>query len=236
MEASRDLIVSTKKLKPRLSSLLQERPGIRYIEDDFIRISAVVDPGGLADLPPAAPMVFTSGNALRIAGSRYAMVREFTGTVYTLDGPSADEARRVLPSAQIRSGGHTGAALAEIIAAERAPGELSFFCGNKRRDSLPDRLREQGFLVREVLVYETGFAPRQLHEHPAAVLFFSPSAVESYLMVNRLNTGTVCIAIGATTADLLRRQQYGLRILTAATPSQEAVVDTLLNYLNTTNV
>ncbi len=236
MEASRDLILSTKKLKPRLSSQLQQLPGFRYQEDDFIRISAVIDTTGLADLDLAAPLVFTSGNALRIAAGYYATVREYTGIVYTLAGSSADEARRYLPYAQIRSAGQDGAELAQAILDAQPPGKITFFCGNKRRDSLPDMLRERSFQVREVLVYETGFAPHQLQEFPAVILFFSPSAVESYLMANRLSAGTVCIAIGNTTADLLRRQQFGIRILTAAAPSQEAVVETLLNYLNTINV
>jgi uroporphyrinogen-III synthase len=236
MEAPRDLIVSTKKLKPRLASLLQSRPGFRYREENFIRIAAVVDPGGLADLDPDAPIVFTSGNALRLAADHYASVRNFSGTVYTLEGTSAAEARRRIPGAQIRGKGQNSAELAVLINLEQAPGGITFFCGNKRQDALPEMLRGQGFGVREVLVYETGFAPHQIEESPAAVLFFSPSGVESYLMANALGKGTGCIAIGPTTANLLRREQFGIRILTAPTPSQESVVETLLNYLNTINV
>lgn len=235
MTSNRDLILSTKKLKPRLSSQLQQLPGFRYHEDDFISITPVFAAGGLAGLDPNAPLVFTSGNALRIAAGYYPAVREFTGIVYTLEG-SGDEARKYLPDAQIRNSGHNGEALAQQIVAEMTPGSLSFFCGNKRRDTLPETLRSAGFTLREVQVYETGFAPRQMQEMPATILFFSPSAVESYLMANRLSADTVAIAIGDTTADLLRRQQFGIRILTAQEPSQEAVVDTLLNYLNTIKV
>lgn len=233
MEISRDLIVSTKKLKPRLSSLLQQHPAIRFREENFIRINPIVYPGGLSDLDTSAPLIFTSGNAQRIASGYYPVIRNFQGTVYTLEGPSADEAYRNMPLAQIRTAGKNGAELATIIIGEQPAGPVTFFCGNKRHDSLPDALREKGFEVREILVYEIGFAPHQLHEAPVAALFFSPSAVESYLMANRLSAETVCIAIGSTTADLLRRQQYGLNILTATSPSQDAVVDTLLEYLNT---
>lgn len=233
MEFSRDLIVSTKKLKPRLSSLLQQHPAIRFREENFIRINPIVDPAGLSDLDMTAPLVFTSGNAQRIASSYYPVIRNFHGIVYTLDGPSADEAYRNMPHAQIRTAGKNGMELANVIIEEQAAGAITFFCGNKRHDGLPDMLREKKFQVREILVYEIGFAPHQLHEPPVAALFFSPSAVESYLMANQLGKETACIAIGSTTADLLRRQQYGLRILTATSPSQDAVVDTLLEYLNT---
>ncbi len=233
MEISRDLIVSTKKLKPRLSSLLQQHPAIRYREENFIRVNPIVHPGGLSDLDLTAPLIFTSGNAQRIASNYYPVIRDFHGIVYTLDGPSADEAYRNMPNAQIRKAGKNGAELASVIIEEQPIGPVTFFCGNKRHDALPDLLREAKFTVREILVYEIGFAPHQLHEAPVAALFFSPSAVESYLMANRLSADTVCIAIGTTTADLLRRQQYGLRILTATSPNQDAVVDTLLDYLNT---
>lgn len=41
---------------------------------------------------------------------------------------------------------------------------VTFFCGNKRRDELPEILTEQGIEVTEIESYQTQLTPRKLDE------------------------------------------------------------------------
>ena len=52
--------------------------------------------------------------------------------------------------------------LAELIIEEDITDELIFFCGDQRRDELPELLRSQGIEVNEIVVYQTIAVPRKL--------------------------------------------------------------------------
>ncbi|HEX3933701.1 MAG TPA: uroporphyrinogen-III synthase, partial [Puia sp.] len=43
-----------------------------------------------------------------------------------------------------------------------APMELWFFCGDRRREELPDRLKAAGWQVHEVIVYQTILTPHRI--------------------------------------------------------------------------
>ncbi|MGZ3880262.1 MAG: uroporphyrinogen-III synthase, partial [Flavisolibacter sp.] len=107
--------------------------------------------------------------------------------------------------------------------------DVIFFCGNKRRDELPGILKGAGIEVHEVVVYETVETPVVSNEHYDAVLFFSPSAVHSFFSVNQLNDDAVCFAIGQTTAESIAAASQS-KIVTAKTPTQEALLQEVINY------
>ena len=79
-----------------------------------------------------------------------------------------------------------------------------FFCGDQRLDILPDNLRSNGIDLSELVVYDTRLKPVKLKEPPEIILFFSPSAVTSFLMMNEISSGTTVIAMGTTTAAALK--------------------------------
>ncbi len=85
--------------------------------------------------------------------------------------------------------------------------EAVFFCGNIRRDELPNKLRSEGGTVEEVAVYETTETPSVLTKEYAAILFFSPSAVEAFYKQNVPPDNTALYAIGKTTAEALRQHK-----------------------------
>ena len=82
-------------------------------------------------------------------------------------------------------------ALAEKIIPEINDREVIFFCGNLRRNDLPDALRQKGITVREITVYQTSLTPVTIEKEYDAVLFFSPSAAESFFSKNSLPAKTV---------------------------------------------
>mgnify|MGYP001359906255 CR=1 FL=1 len=76
---------------------------------------------------------------------------------------------------------------------------ITFFCGNLRRDELPDLLRDHEIEVQEIEVYTTTLVGANLNTTFDAVLFFSPSAVKSYVASGN-NLNTIAFCIGTTTA------------------------------------
>ncbi len=98
-----------------------------------------------------------------------------------------------------------------------------FFCGNQRLNSLPDKLLKQGRNLDEVIVYESIASPQKTAEFYNGILFFSPSAVESFFSVNTIDDQTVLFSIGKTTTKALRKFANN-KIVTAVFPSSESVL------------
>lgn len=120
--------------------------------------------------------------------------------------------------------------LAEIISLIYNKESYTFFCGNLRRDILPNTLKENGITFNEIEVYETNLIPKKITIKLDGILFFSPSAVESYLKVNRIKN-EICFCIGETTAEAL--DEKGItNIVIAAEPSVENVIDEVIAYYN----
>ena len=76
--------------------------------------------------------------------------------------------------------------LAEIIALIYSNESYTFFSGNLRKETLPKALKEAKIKFNEIQVYETSLTPKKIKDAVEAILFFSPSGVESYLMENKL--------------------------------------------------
>jgi uroporphyrinogen-III synthase len=124
-------------------------------------------------------------------------------------------------------------ALAQKIK-EKSVDEIIFFCGNKRRDELPGILKDAGIKVHEVVVYETQEVPLVTTNEFDGVLFFSPSAVQSFFSVNKLSSQMICFATGPTTAAALADFTHN-KIITSEAPGQEmmmACVQTYFQHIN----
>lgn len=120
----------------------------------------------------------------------------------------------------IASKPNSGVLATEIIS--RGEMALTFFCGDKRLDTLPTKMKEAGIVLREVVVYGTSGYGKPIEKQYDAVLFFSPSAVDQYFTYNELPEGKV-VAIGETTATALRNRGV-LDVVVAATPDKRATV------------
>ena len=139
---------------------------------------------------------------------------------------------------------NSAAALAHVIIqwnalTTGAPGshirEVFFFCGDQRRDELPDQLRQASIKVNELVVYRTLPTPCTIETVYDGIVFFSPSAVHSFFTRNTLPPATILFAIGQTTADSIRAYTPNKTIL-SATPEKETLIRQVIDYFQTNNI
>lgn len=107
--------------------------------------------------------------------------------------------------------------------------EIVFFCGNKRLDTLPVMLSDKAFELNEVVVYETTLTPIKLLRKYQALLFFSPSGVESYLSENKIKEDVVLFSIGKTTAKALQQKAQN-EIIISEQPDKNILVQTVIDF------
>ncbi|HEU4469743.1 MAG TPA: uroporphyrinogen-III synthase [Flavisolibacter sp.] len=224
-------VLSTKKLKHSLLAEAEEN-GIRIVEKEFIEVSAIATSEKAAEVRSAARSgilhaAFTSANAVEavknLLGAEGARWR-----LCCLEGKTREALIHAAASLGhiVVTGKDSKELAGEII--KTGVKELLFFCGNKRRDELPAALAGAGIRVQEIIVYETAEKASAAKDEWDAILFFSPSAVQSFFSVNELKKGTACFAIGETTAAAIRNFSSPVHI--SKTASQEAMLDALLHW------
>jgi len=89
---------------------------------------------------------------------------------------------------------------------------VTFLRGNKSRPELPQLLIDHGVLLKQYELYTTRLTPKKMDQSFDGLLFFCPSAVESYLTHHRINNEQI-ICIGQTTASAV--QPYANHIMIA---------------------
>jgi uroporphyrinogen-III synthase len=109
--------------------------------------------------------------------------------------------------------------------------EVVFFCGDQRRDELPAKLKAKNINVEEVVVYSTIATVEKVSKRYDGILFFSPSAVESFFSANQVDSNTILFAIGNTTAETIN-QKVQNKIIIAERPGKEALVKEMLIYFS----
>jgi len=87
-------------------------------------------------------------------------------------------------------------------------------------------LKNEGVDVREIVVYTTVKTPVKFDKDMDGIIFFSPSAVNSFFSVNHIKPQTVCFAIGQTTANALR-ESTGNEVIVSNSVSQEGMMKTM---------
>lgn len=220
-------ILSTKKLK---DSFIQEasRLGFRVLAHDFIAIKIQTGmPEAHAITKAHQHIIFTSANAVKAYQKNIDKhgLKTPHKKLHCLQGETYNAAAR-LQNVEIVSRAENAFQLAQVMLRQHHMENASFFCGNKRSDALPGLLRQQNIVVDETVLYQTNFVHHKIKEAYKGVLFFSPSAVESFFQSNFLPENIPCFCIGDTTKNALR-QYVDNEAIVAETCSQEAVMQAL---------
>jgi len=179
-------------------------------------------------LSKRAVIVFTSNNAVKSI-AEYLKNSQPDWKIFCIGNTTYTLAKKYFGNDRITQTASTAAELAEKIIANVQEREVIFFCGNLRRNDLPDAVREKGITVREITVYQTAFSPIALEKEYDAVLFFSPSASESFFSKNNLPVKTVLFVIGNTTAESIRKYSTN-KIITADEPDKNKLISKAIHF------
>jgi uroporphyrinogen-III synthase len=117
--------------------------------------------------------------------------------------------------------------LVDYILEHHSDKKFTFFSGNLRRDTIPMAFQKKEIVFEEIEVYTTILTPHKMNSTVDGVLFFSPSAVQSYLKENPISN-EVCFCIGATTAAEV--EKITKKIVIANQPTVENVIIQIINY------
>ena len=214
-------ILSTKKLLSIQKQVFLEA-NIQLIEEDFIEtkiknfeLSKVND-----------NLIFTSQNAVQSILEHPKCNELKSKNVFSVGMKTKD----LLTENGFNVIAYTGYAsdLAEIISLIYNKESYTFFSGNLRRDILPNTLKENGITFNEIEVYETNITSKKITSKLDGILFFSPSAVESYLKMNTIKE-EICFCIGETTAEALENKRIK-NIIIASSISIDSVNEDCADY------
>jgi uroporphyrinogen-III synthase len=234
-------ILSTKKLKPSLVQQL-EQSNIALTTHEFISAKPILDEelhqkiinlasGGIQTI------AFTSKNAVEVMNMYMHKGDSYFSVPWQICCLSGATKQAVADALLLENNvivlADDAAVLAEAII-HKGIKEIIFFCGNKRREDLPTILKNAGVIVHEVILYETVETPKIIAGELDAVLFFSPSAVQSFFAANQLSANTICFAIGKTTAETIALYTNN-KIITSESPSQEMLLSSVQFYFKNIN-
>lgn len=219
-------IVSTKVLLSHQKQVLTD-VGLEVLESNFIQVEfKKFELKGIKD-----NLIFTSQNAVR-SFLTHPKLEELKSELQQKKVFCVGvKSKTILTDAGFEVVAYTDYAsdLAEIIALIYANGSYTFFSGNLRKETLPLALKAAGIEFNEIEVYETKLNPHKITTTVDAILFFSPSGVESYLKENTIKK-ELCFCIGETTAEAL--EKVTKKIIVAPQPSIEELLADVIEEFN----
>jgi uroporphyrinogen-III synthase len=204
MQANKFYILSTKELNHDLI----EQAAVKGIQIDcipFIQVKPIVADVALEKVKPLngkkVTAVFTSVYGVHAVASAKPDVSLWE--IYCLSGATKSAVEKSFSSVNIKSVAENALALAHHIVEDKVE-DVYFFCGNARREELPDFLKKNKVKVQEMVMYQTHITSVELHREYDGIVFFSPSGVESFLLENKVPVKAILFAIGNTTAACLQ--------------------------------
>ncbi len=227
-------VLSTKKLEPSLVEQAEE-DGFDIIEQEAIKVRPILSKEKWKKIfeiieAKKETVVFTSSNAVSAVKkylNDYINPFDINWKIFSLSGKTKEAIEASSLGTIIDTAWHAKELAEKIVVKKES--EIVFFCGDKRREVLPQILKEAGVTVHEIVVYDTVQTPVILKEEIDAVLFFSPSAAQSFFSVNQLKEGIICFAVGRTTAESISKFTPN-KIVISDHPAQEEVLASVKIY------
>ena len=202
-------LLSTKTLTiPQRELLLNT--GLGFVEHDFIQTKPLLfsKPKNLENL------IFTSQNAVHYFFEKiknHELVNTNAFCVGTKTKIAIEQkGLKVVEMTQ------TAAILAHTLVEKYKNVSFLFICGKKRRNELPLILKENEVSIEELVIYDTLESPITITRLFDGILFFSPSAVQSYSRINKIGTQH-CFCIGTTTANTIDKPAIQVTVANKST-------------------
>lgn len=220
--------------RPLPASLIDEaaEAGIDIEIQSFIETESILSVEVQQEIEQAsiktATVVFTSMNAVD-AVTVFLDGHQPDWSIYCIGTATARLVKEYFGEEVIAGTAADAASLADLIAEDEFIEEVIFFCGDQRRDELPDILQRNNIEVNEIVVYQTIALHQQVDKEYHGILFFSPSAVQSFFTKNTLPEKTIPFAIGNTTAAEIKKYSAN-KIIVSDEPGKESLVKTMMEY------
>jgi len=215
-------IFSTKNLSIAQKSILDPHIGTQM--SDFITIrSNRIKPSMVKD--PLDHVIFTSQNAVESILDNFMPSELQFKHIYCVGRRTKRLIERKI--GKVTHVENSASALANFIVNHPINGVITYFCGNKRRDELPQILSQNGMELQEIITYQTMLTPNELSKTYQGILFFSPSGIESYLKKNSVGE-EVAFCIGGTTA--LEARKHFKTVVESQLPSVDGVLKAVNQY------
>lgn len=212
-------LLSTKILAPNQRRRLIET-GVSLSSWNFI----VTQPIALDFAIPHKALIFTSQNAVKAIEKQLAKRQNDCYCV-------GDKTKQLLEKngQKVIKVAENASLLAEFLIQDSTNDSYVFYTGTHRMKEIESAFEHHHRSLTVIEVYTTIAQPKAVGEFDA-ILFFSPSGVESYLQKNALKN-TLCFAIGPTTAKAL--QSHTQQIITASQPTVEHLIAGVKKHLST---
>lgn len=227
--------------RPLPASLVAEAAavGIAIDELSFIETESILSVEVQQEIELAsteiATVVFTSMNAVD-AVTIFLDGQQPHWSIYSIGTATGRLVKEYFGEEKIAGTANDAASLAELIVEDRFINEVIFFCGDQRRDELPAILRTNDIEVNEITVYQTIASVHKIDKEYFGILFFSPSAVQSFFSKNKAAEKTILFAIGNTTANEIKKYlpdgKAGStnKIIISDEPGKENLVHKMIEY------
>lgn len=209
MEGDKKYILST---RPLPKAIIEEGAAKNIIIEElsFIATTPVQDEELFQKIKRLSTerhtVVFTSMNAAEVVAAQVDAVPDWR--IYSMGNTTRKLIEKAWGADKVVATAENAQRLGERLVDDGVK-DVVFFCGNIRRNELPNKIRSEGGNVQEIVVYETEETPVRLSREYDGILFFSPSAVQAFYAQNKPAKGTVLFAIGKTTAEALRERKAG---------------------------
>jgi uroporphyrinogen-III synthase len=222
--------------RPLHETLLQEakQAGIDIDELSFIETNPIQSPTLQSEIDEALQQsitaVFTSMNAVEAVADQI-NGKKPCWKIYCIGTTTQQLVVNYFGQDAIAGTANDAAALAKLIIEDQPKGKLLFFCGDQRRDELPEILQQNSIKLKEIIVYQTTAIQHRIQKLYEGILFFSPSGVESFFSSNQLTQKTILFAIGNTTAKEIKKHSNN-QIVVSDEPGKENLARKMMEYFN----
>lgn len=217
-------LLSTKILRAAFKDRLIQH-GFTVVEYPFIKIS----PQNYTPFPLNTHLIFTSQNAVKFAFEHPNLYTKMKGKNCFCVGEKTksileENGQKVIKMTQ---NAHD---LAHFLIKNYKNERFSFLCGQRRRPEIEAILHQHKMELTVHELYTTTLTSKHFEIPFDGILFFSPSAVESYFAENDWSKKTHGFCIGETTSESLSKFTNAYSI--AKSPSEAQLLLILKAFYN----
>lgn len=227
------MILSTKLLNNSIIKKAKQEFGYDLVCKSFTRIKEVDFVCSPYTIQSYDGFAFTSANAVHYFLENINTSALAKKSIFALQGATRREllSRDIIPNIIAPNVDELGKLIKLKHEAIRVQ-KVLHPTGNLTLSTLRDILIESGLSYQDINVYKTELNPIPIDAYPyKAVLFFSPSAIDSFSMVNRFLSERIYVCIGQTTLTRLRFYTQTSNVVIARSPTPEAMLIALYKKL-----